>query len=97
MEEEDFSKLAVEDRCAHKSWKARVSGYEEAVKLFNQWDGDDANWKKVKIIVHIKNCIFDFFFQKQPPKESQFIFLRQNLGKWNFFQFYFTRIFHIVY
>ena len=49
MEEEDFSKLAVEDRCAHKSWKARVSGYEEAVKLFNQWDGDDANWKKVML------------------------------------------------
>ena len=47
MEEEDFSKLPVDERCAHKSWKARVSGYEEAVKLFNQWDGDDANWKKV--------------------------------------------------
>ena len=49
MEEEDFSKLPVDERCAHKSWKARVSGYEEAVKLFNQWDGDDANWKKVNI------------------------------------------------
>ena len=48
MEEEDFSKLPVDERCAHKSWKARVSGYEEAVKLFNQWDGEDiANWKKV--------------------------------------------------
>jgi hypothetical protein len=28
-------------------WKARVSGYEEATKLFNQWDGDDQNWRKV--------------------------------------------------
>ena len=53
MEEEDFSKLAVEDRCAHKSWKARVSGYEEAVKLFNQWDGDDANWKKVMMLIRL--------------------------------------------
>ena len=49
MEEEDFSKLPVDERCALKSWKARVSGYEEAVKLFNQWDGDDPNWKKVNI------------------------------------------------
>lgn len=27
-------------------WKARVSGYEEATKLFNQYDNDDPNWKK---------------------------------------------------
>ena len=27
-------------------WKARVSGYEEAAKLFNQWDNDDPSWKK---------------------------------------------------
>ena len=74
MEEEDFSKLAVEDRCAHKSWKARVSGYEEAVKLFNQWDGDDANWKKVKMIVHIKNYIFDFFFKSNHRKNHNSYF-----------------------
>ena len=54
MEEEDFSKLPVDERCAHKSWKARVSGYEEAVKLFNQWDGDDANWKKVNLRQHFR-------------------------------------------
>ena len=53
MEEEDFSKLPVDERCAHKSWKARVSGYEEAVKLFNQWDGDDPNWKKVNIQIFL--------------------------------------------
>ena len=29
----------------HKLWKARVNGYEEATKLFKQWDEDDAKWK----------------------------------------------------
>jgi cytoskeleton-associated protein 5 len=26
-------------------WKARVNGYEEAKKLFSQWDEDDPKWK----------------------------------------------------
>ena len=47
-DESEYLKLPVEDRCIHKIWKARVSGYEEAVKLFAKWDGDDGNWKKVK-------------------------------------------------
>ncbi len=46
-ENTEFLKLPIEDRVVHKLWKARVSGYEEATKLFNQWDGDDPNWKKV--------------------------------------------------
>ncbi|XP_076313305.1 msps cytoskeleton-associated protein 5 [Tachypleus tridentatus] len=37
MEEEvDFLKLSVEERCQHKQWKARVSGFEEAAKIFTQ-------------------------------------------------------------
>ena len=47
-DESEYLKLPVEDRCVHKIWKARVSGYEEAVKLFAKWDGDDGNWKKVR-------------------------------------------------
>ena len=47
-EDTEYLKLPAEDRCVHKLWKARVSGYEEATKMFNQWDGDDQNWKKVK-------------------------------------------------
>ena len=47
-DENEYLKLPVEDRCVHKLWKARVSGYEEAIKLFNQYDGDDSNWKKVR-------------------------------------------------
>ena len=48
-EDTEYLKLPVDERCVHKIWKARVSGYEEAVKLFGQWDGDDVNWKKVSI------------------------------------------------
>ena len=49
MEDEtEYLKLPLEERCVHKIWKARVSGYEEAVKLFGKWDGDDGNWKKVR-------------------------------------------------
>ena len=48
-EDTEYLKLPVDERCVHKIWKARVSGYEEAVKLFGKWDGDDVNWKKVSI------------------------------------------------
>ena len=44
---EAYLKLPLEERCVHKLWKARVSGYEEAIKQFPRWDGDDPNWKKV--------------------------------------------------
>ena len=60
MEDDEYLKLPVEDRCVHKLWKARVSGYEEAIKLFNQWDGDDANWKKVSYIFFYQSTMGHF-------------------------------------
>ena len=51
-EDTEYLKLPVEDRCVHKLWKARVSGYEEATKSFRQWDGDDQNWKKVTVWIY---------------------------------------------
>jgi cytoskeleton-associated protein 5 len=39
--EEDFSVLPIEDRLAHKNWKARVSGYEALVKLFQRTTSDN--------------------------------------------------------
>ena len=51
-EAEEWVKLPLEERCVHKAWKARVSGYEEAIKKFPTWDGDDsANWKKVSGVI----------------------------------------------
>ncbi|UYV60269.1 msps [Cordylochernes scorpioides] len=35
-EDNDYLKLSIEDKCQHKAWKARVLGYEEATKLFQQ-------------------------------------------------------------
>ena len=61
-DENEYLKLPVEERCVHKLWKARVSGYEEALKLFNQFDGDDSNWKKVIFSVQLKN---EFFYFRQ--------------------------------
>ena len=57
-DENEYLKLPVEERCVHKLWKARVSGYEEALKLFNQFDGDDSNWKKVMFRIEFEKCIF---------------------------------------
>uniref|UniRef100_A0A0A9YXT8 Cytoskeleton-associated protein 5 n=1 Tax=Lygus hesperus TaxID=30085 RepID=A0A0A9YXT8_LYGHE len=46
-EEEQFNKLSVEERCVHKSWKARVSGYEAAAKLFRTIDDEKSpEWNK---------------------------------------------------
>ncbi|XP_044007897.1 protein mini spindles isoform X2 [Aphidius gifuensis] len=48
MEEEtEFTKLPVEDRCVHKSWKARVHGYEECTKKFSCIDDEKSpEWNK---------------------------------------------------
>jgi hypothetical protein len=35
-EDTEYLKLPLEERMVHKLWKARVSGYEEAKKLFGQ-------------------------------------------------------------
>lgn len=43
----EFKKLPIEERCVHKAWKARVNGYEEAVKLFNGIvDEKSPEWNK---------------------------------------------------
>lgn len=35
-EDSEYTKLPTEEKCQHKLWKARVAGYEEAAKLFQQ-------------------------------------------------------------
>ncbi|KAG6854306.1 hypothetical protein C0991_008201 [Blastosporella zonata] len=39
-QEEDFSLLPIQDRIAHKNWKARVSAYEALVKTFQTTASD---------------------------------------------------------
>ncbi|KOB65502.1 Uncharacterized protein OBRU01_17061 [Operophtera brumata] len=46
-DENEYKKLPTEDKCVHKLWKARVAGYEEAMKLFNQIDDEKSpEWNK---------------------------------------------------
>jgi hypothetical protein len=56
-EEEDFSKLSIKDRIGHKSWKARVSGYEDSLKLFRGLDSDSAEFNQYTPL--IKKMVID--------------------------------------
>lgn len=57
-EEIDFSKLSLEDRLSHKAWKARVSGYEEAIKLFEIQD-DEKSPEYQKYLGQLKKFVLD--------------------------------------
>ncbi|XP_037049831.1 protein mini spindles isoform X3 [Bradysia coprophila] len=48
MEEDtEFQKLPVDERCAHKLWKARLHGYQEAIKIFSEIDDEKSTeWNK---------------------------------------------------
>ncbi|CAM1154559.1 Uncharacterised protein r2_g4312 [Pycnogonum litorale] len=54
----EYLKLSVEDRCQHKLWKARVSGYEEAKKLFEN-AADDKSPEFTKYLGLIKKFVSD--------------------------------------
>ncbi|XP_046394021.1 protein mini spindles [Ischnura elegans] len=46
-DDKEFIKLPVEERCVHKLWKARIHGYEEAIKTFQQIDDEKSpEWNK---------------------------------------------------
>ncbi|CAL8111536.1 unnamed protein product [Orchesella dallaii] len=46
-EEVDFSKLPLEERCTHKNWKARVSAYDELIKIFQKiYEDKHPDWSK---------------------------------------------------
>ncbi|XP_018308410.1 cytoskeleton-associated protein 5 isoform X3 [Mycetomoellerius zeteki] len=43
----EYVKLPLEERCAHKSWRARLHGYEECVKTFQCIDDEKSpEWNK---------------------------------------------------
>ncbi|XP_023289884.1 protein mini spindles isoform X2 [Orussus abietinus] len=48
MEEDiEYTKLPLEERCVHKSWKARLHGYEECTKTFRRIDDEKSpEWNK---------------------------------------------------
>ncbi|KAF6213124.1 hypothetical protein GE061_010839 [Apolygus lucorum] len=58
MDEDNFNKLTLEERCVHKNWKGRISGYSSLTELFkNLNDKHDNEWSKY---IHIiKNIVTD--------------------------------------
>ncbi|XP_071643759.1 protein mini spindles-like isoform X2 [Temnothorax longispinosus] len=54
----EYMKLPLEERCAHKSWRARLHGYEECVKTFQCIDDEKSpEWNKY--IGFIKKFVVD--------------------------------------
>ncbi|XP_050528781.1 protein mini spindles-like isoform X2 [Daktulosphaira vitifoliae] len=50
-EDTSYTILPIEERCIHKLWKARISGYEEAIKVFGQLDEKSLEWNKFTGII----------------------------------------------
>ncbi|XP_030056735.1 cytoskeleton-associated protein 5 isoform X2 [Microcaecilia unicolor] len=46
-DDSEWLKLPIDQKCEHKLWKARLNGYEEALKLFNKIPDDKSpEWSK---------------------------------------------------
>ncbi|XP_009296177.1 cytoskeleton-associated protein 5 isoform X3 [Danio rerio] len=45
-DDSEWMKLPIDQKCEHKVWKARLSGYEEALKLFQKLDEKSPEWSK---------------------------------------------------
>ena len=46
MEDEEYKKLPIDQKCVHKLWKARLHGYEEATTLFRQLEENSPEFGK---------------------------------------------------
>ncbi|KAJ3398578.1 Microtubule-associated protein, microtubule dynamics during spindle orientation [Chytriomyces hyalinus] len=57
-DEEDFSKLPLEQQLEHKSWKARVAGYEQLGRLFARTD-DEKIAEHRNLADHLKKAASD--------------------------------------
>ncbi|CAH0561278.1 unnamed protein product [Brassicogethes aeneus] len=58
MEDEEYKKLPVDEKCVHKLWKARVCGYEEVTTLFRQID-DEKSPEFSKYLGLVKKFVID--------------------------------------
>lgn len=58
MEDEEYKKLPIDEKCVHKLWKARVNGYEEVAKLFRQID-DEKSPEFSKYLGLVKKFVAD--------------------------------------
>lgn len=84
MEEDtEYKKLPVDERCVHKLWKARIDGYEEAMKIFRGIDDEKSpEWNK--FLGLIKKFVIDSHAMAQEKGlEAALIFIENagNAGK----------------
>uniref|UniRef100_A0A8D0L3G1 Cytoskeleton associated protein 5 n=1 Tax=Sphenodon punctatus TaxID=8508 RepID=A0A8D0L3G1_SPHPU len=45
-DDSEWMKLSIDQKCEHKLWKARLNGYEEALKLFQKIEDKSPEWSK---------------------------------------------------
>ncbi|KAI1889583.1 hypothetical protein AGOR_G00164410 [Albula goreensis] len=57
-DDSEWMKLPIDQKCEHKVWKARLNGYEEAVKLFQRIE-DEKNPEWGKYLGLIKKFVTD--------------------------------------
>lgn len=57
-EDSEYKKLPIEERCIHKLWKARLHGYDEAIKIFREID-DEKSLAWNKFVGIIKKIVID--------------------------------------
>uniref|UniRef100_A0A3Q3Q5X5 TOG domain-containing protein n=1 Tax=Monopterus albus TaxID=43700 RepID=A0A3Q3Q5X5_MONAL len=57
-DDSEWMKLPIDQKCEHKVWKARLNGYEEALKLFQRID-DEKNPEWAKYLGLIKKFVTD--------------------------------------
>lgn len=61
-----------------KSWKTRINGYEEAIKLFDQLDGEASEWNLFTDI--IKNFIVDSnVVAQEKGLEATLVFVKKSV------------------
>lgn len=58
MDDDEYKKLPPDEKCVHKLWKARLCGYEEVTKLFQQID-DEKSPEFFKYLGLIRNFVSD--------------------------------------
>ncbi|XP_055331341.1 cytoskeleton-associated protein 5-like [Paramacrobiotus metropolitanus] len=56
-EQQDFSKLDIDDLIKHKNWKARVTGFDKLIKELGQHEPEDAIFKQTA--PNVKNFVQD--------------------------------------
>lgn len=83
MEDDNFDNLPVEERCVHKSWKARISGYTSTLRLFDEISDEKSDeWNEyVHIVKNILQESSDPALEKGLEVVQNFVLKAAAAGK----------------